>query len=98
MKRVSVAEFTKNPDVNVYEIEDEYGKVFKKNKEVKDVMNKMFPGSVKAVYSYDERRTDHLTVGNRGVNIDCNTFYIINSKGKLLVMWGSEWGSVEMCK
>ena len=30
MKRVSVVEFTKHPDTNVYEIEDEYGKVFKK--------------------------------------------------------------------
>lgn len=98
MKRVSVAEFTKHPDVNIYEIEDEYGKVFKKNKEVKDVMNKLFPGSVKAVYSYNEWRADHLTTGNTGVNIDCNTFYIINSRGKLLVMRGSEWGSVEMCK
>ena len=94
MKTPTIEEFIANPCADEPRIKDCDGDVFEKNTKARDVLHRLFPKSVKAVYTCNKYcdGSDHVRKDKKGVYIDY-PIYILNSDNRVVLLWASDFSA-----
>lgn len=83
---------------NVYEFKVEYlDGVFKRDTASRDALSKVMGFDFKAVYRHSRAiKDDNNKWTPKNIDLDCETIYAVNPKGRVIRFTNSEWGGIEV--